>query len=98
MKHRRHTLATEILVNGGSIEDVANILGESPAIVRKHYAKWSTEYQTRTLALLEKVHGPLSGTSVARGENRRASLLNSAVSMVPGVGLEPTRPSRSKGF
>jgi site-specific recombinase XerD len=40
--HRfRHTLATELLGNGASFEDVADILGNSPAIVRKRYAKWS---------------------------------------------------------
>ncbi len=49
--HRfRHTLATQILVAGGTIEDSANILGESPEIIRKHYAKWSTKYQRRTEA------------------------------------------------
>jgi integrase len=36
--HRfRHTLATEILENGGSIEDAAEVLGNSPNIIRKHY-------------------------------------------------------------
>lgn len=37
----RHTLATELLGNGASFEEVADILGNSPEIVRKHYAKWS---------------------------------------------------------
>jgi integrase len=38
--HRfRHTLATEILATAGTIEDAANILGDSPATIRKHYAK-----------------------------------------------------------
>lgn len=40
--HRfRHTLATEVLVKGGTIEDAANILGDSPATIEKYYAKWS---------------------------------------------------------
>ena len=35
--HRlRHTLATELLRRGGSFEEVADILGNSPEIVRKH--------------------------------------------------------------
>ena len=35
--HRfRHTLATEVLTAGGSMEDAANILGDSPQIIRKH--------------------------------------------------------------
>ncbi|HXA65841.1 MAG TPA: tyrosine-type recombinase/integrase [Bryobacteraceae bacterium] len=40
--HRfRHTLATKLLEAGESLEDVAEILGNSPNIIRKHYAKWS---------------------------------------------------------
>ena len=36
--HRfRHTLATELLGRGASFEEVADILGNSPEIVRKHY-------------------------------------------------------------
>jgi hypothetical protein len=30
---------------GGSIEQAADILGNSPNIVRKHYAKWSARRQ-----------------------------------------------------
>jgi site-specific recombinase XerD len=40
--HRyRHTLATRLLEQGASFEQVADILGNSPAVVRKHYGKWS---------------------------------------------------------
>jgi len=40
--HRyRHTLATRLLEKGATFEDVADILGNSPDVVRKHYAKWS---------------------------------------------------------
>lgn len=46
--HRfRHTLATELLGRGASFEDVADILGNSPEIVRKHYGKWSAARQSR---------------------------------------------------
>jgi len=46
--HRfRHTLATELLGRGATFEDVADILGNSPAVVRKHYAKWSPARQKR---------------------------------------------------
>jgi site-specific recombinase XerD len=56
--HRfRHTLASEILAKGGTIEDAANILGDSPATIRRHYAKWTPEYQNRQDAILRKVHG-----------------------------------------
>ena len=40
--HRyRHTLATRLLGQGATFEQVADILGNSPEVVRKHYAKWS---------------------------------------------------------
>ena len=85
-------------MNGGSIEDAANILGDSPAIVRKHYLKWSVAYQTRTLELLERVHGKPSGTSVARGKNQGGSRLDAVPKMVLEVGVEPTCPVKGAGF
>jgi integrase len=40
--HRyRHTLATRLLEDGATFEQVADILGNSPGVVRKHYGKWS---------------------------------------------------------
>jgi site-specific recombinase XerD len=40
--HRyRHTLATRLLVQGATFELVADILGNTPEIVRKHYGKWA---------------------------------------------------------
>jgi integrase len=55
--HRfRHTLATELLGRGASFEDMADILGNSPEIVRKHYAKWSPARQARIDELMERVH------------------------------------------
>jgi site-specific recombinase XerD len=54
--HRfRHTLATELLENGWTYEDVAEVLGNSAAIVRKHYAKWSKGRQSRLTQMLESV-------------------------------------------
>jgi hypothetical protein len=98
--HRfRHTLATEILVKGGSIEDAANILGDSPAIIRKHYAKWSTAYQTRTLELLERIHGePAVGTPLVHFKNKQINPLESKVRMVLEVGVEPTCQVNGAGF
>lgn len=56
--HRfRHTLATEILTSGGSVEDAANILGNSPMIIRKHYAQWTTARQERISTLMQSVFG-----------------------------------------
>jgi len=55
--HRfRHTLATELLGNGASFEEVADILGNSPEVVRKHYAKWSPARQSRIDDLMARVH------------------------------------------
>jgi integrase/recombinase XerC len=46
--HRfRHTFASELLARGESIEIVADLLGDSPAIVRKHYRKWMPEWQAK---------------------------------------------------
>ena len=40
--HRfRHTLATRLLSRGASFEEIADMLGNTPEIMRKHYAKWS---------------------------------------------------------
>jgi integrase/recombinase XerC len=55
--HRfRHTLATEILARGGTAQDAADILGISPAVVLKHYAKWSQARQERITKLFEAVY------------------------------------------
>ena len=54
--HRfRHTLATQILENGGTFEDAAEVLGNSPNVIKKHYAKWSRGRQERISTLLGKV-------------------------------------------
>jgi integrase len=46
--HRfRHKLATELLAAGATYEDVSDILVSSPAIIRKHYAQWSSGRQER---------------------------------------------------
>jgi integrase len=57
--HRfRHTLASELLgKKDGSIEKVAAILGDSPAIVRRYYAKWTPEYQDQQDTLIREIHG-----------------------------------------
>ena len=40
--HRyRHTLATRLLGEGASFQTVADILGNTEGVVRKHYGKWS---------------------------------------------------------
>lgn len=59
--HRfRHTLATELIGAGASFETVADILGNSPEVVRKHYAKWCPQRQDRIDDLMEKLHANVS--------------------------------------
>jgi integrase len=54
--HRfRHTLATELLEQGWTYEDVAEVLGNSAAIVKKHYAKWSKGRQDRLTNVMRSV-------------------------------------------
>ncbi|MCP5111731.1 MAG: tyrosine-type recombinase/integrase, partial [bacterium] len=58
--HRfRHTLATEVLELGGTLEQAADILGDSVAVVRKHYAKWSAGRQASINELVGRLwaHG-----------------------------------------
>jgi integrase len=63
--HRfRHTLASELLGKGWAIEDVANVLGDSPATIRRHYAKWTREHELRQKRMMRAFHG----TNLARAE------------------------------
>lgn len=64
--HRfRHTLATEILAKGGTLQDVADILGISIKVAEKHYEKWSPARQERIFGLMRAVQ---SGTVLAQRE------------------------------
>ena len=49
-------LATDLLARGATFEDVADILGNSPGVVRKHYAKWSQARQNRIDNLMQDYH------------------------------------------
>jgi len=40
---------------GGTLEEAADILGDTEAIVRKHYAKWSARRQARISDLLARI-------------------------------------------
>ena len=65
--HRfRHTLASELLGKGGSIEKVAGILGDNPATISRYYAKWTPEYQQGQDDLIRKTHG----TDLAQAEEQ----------------------------
>jgi integrase len=56
--HRfRHSLASEILGKGGTVEEAAGILADSSATIRRHYAKWTPEYQARQDRVIRLIHG-----------------------------------------
>ena len=60
--HRfRHTLATDILAKGGTIQDVADVLGISAHVASRHYAKWNQARDERIMRLMERVHGRVYG-------------------------------------
>jgi integrase/recombinase XerC len=62
--HRyRHTLATRLLERGAALEQVADILGNSPEIVRKHYGKWSKERQANIDRLMIDHFGTALGAT-----------------------------------
>ncbi len=64
--HRfRHTLATEILARGGTLQDVADVLGISVKVAEKHYAKWSPARQARIFGLMRAIQ---SATSLLQTE------------------------------
>ena len=64
--HRfRHALATSILATGGTLSDVADVLGIGEHVARKHYKKWNQARQERISALMQAVQ---RGTFVAHTE------------------------------
>lgn len=61
--HRfRHTLATEMLAQRATFEEVADVLGNTPEVVREHYAKWSPARQERIDEIMELVYPHASYT------------------------------------
>jgi len=52
--HRfRHTFARILLEKGVPIADVAELIGDTEEMVRKHYAKWVPERQARLTRILK---------------------------------------------
>ena len=89
--HRfRHTLATELLAAGGSFEDVGDVLGSSPAIIRKHYAQWSNRRQERISSLLQTV---FPATYLRQAEKEPVSTDSKEKKLVDGMGFEKAGPT-----
>jgi len=89
--HRfRHTLATELLEAGATFDEVGDILGSSPAIIRKHYAQWSSGRQERISNLLQTV---FPATYLRQAEKESVSTDIKEQKLVDGMGFEPTTPA-----
>ena len=78
--HRfRHALATEILGGGGTMGHVADVLGISEHVARKHYAKWSWQRQEQVrkiMFVIQREPQPeleKSGTSMVHGQPSRVN-------------------------
>jgi len=65
-------MATDILARGGTMADVADVLGISEHIARKHYAKWSPARQQRISSVMSLVQ---SGQAATQASVRKETLL-----------------------
>ena len=69
--HRfRHTLATELLAQGASEQDVADVLGITPTIVRKHYGKWSQARRNRIFEMMRRYQRETIACPFCNGEGQ----------------------------
>ncbi len=66
------------------MQDAADILGNSPRIIEKHYAKWIKARQDRISALM----GSIFGTSVAREGIETVTDRTKGIYLVDGMGFE----------
>jgi integrase len=76
--HRyRHTLATRLLEQGATFEQIADILGNSPDVVRRHYGKWSKGRQ-ENIDRLMLAHFATAGVtnSVTRQSHEKMGAVN----------------------
>ena len=89
--HRfRHTLATALLKKGWTTEDVADVLGSTPEIIRKHYAQWTVQRQERILSLAQDVWDVRF-----LSDSKKSSVTADSKEdiLVDGMGFEPTTPT-----
>ncbi len=89
--HRfRHTIATALLEKGWTTEDVADVLGSTPEIIRKHYAQWTVQRQERISSLAQDVW---SGKFLASSKKLSVTVDSKGDNLVDGMGFEPTTPT-----
>ena len=94
--HRfRHTLATRLLERGATFEQIADILGNSPDVVRKHYGKWSKGRQDNIDRLMfahfRTAPAALSVTNLSHEKQEPYPNETTTFNMVRRGGLEPPR-------
>ena len=58
----RHTLARDFLEDGGSMAELAELLGNSPAVCERYYSKWDRRRQDRLERNLDRLreHDPVT--------------------------------------
>jgi integrase len=89
--HRfRHTLATALLEKGWTTEDVADVLGSTPEIIRKHYAQWTVKRQERILSL---AHDVWDVRFLSDSKKLSVTVDSEEDHLVDGMGFEPTTPT-----
>ena len=94
--HRfRHTLATRLVERGATFEQIADILGNSPDVVRKHYGKWSKGRQDNIDRLMfahfRTAPAALSVTNLSHEKQEPYPNETTTFNMVRRGGLEPPR-------
>ena len=66
----RHTFATELLTAGNTIETVAALLGNSEAIVKKHYHHWVKARQEKLEEAVKNSWAQLGTVDTPSAQNR----------------------------
>ncbi len=70
--HRfRHTLATRLLGSGATHDEVADVLGNTAAVVRKHYGKWSQGRQDNIDRLMLEQFKRAAKTPVTKKSHKK---------------------------
>ena len=94
--HFRHTFNTDSLARGGSMTDVADVLGISEHVARKHCAKWSPARQERISSFMRAVYSGISG---GHEEKQGSNSMKSKERMVVRKeGFEPSCPRGAADF
>jgi hypothetical protein len=89
--HRfRHTLATALLEKGWTTEDVSDVLGSTPEIIRKHYAQWTIQRQERISRLTQDMWDVRFWSD---SKKLAVTIDSKEANLVDGMGLEPTTPT-----